>query len=243
MFKRFQWTDSSEHRIAMTNVYEPLQPFLFLAFAQRLGVTTVIDVGANIGQYSIVASALPTQPVGHAFEAEEVAARQLAANVHLNGLESRLTVHGLAISDQARRLRFGVASAMAGNNGVLDTTFHDPSVYTEVRDVFAVALDDVLPLRRERIAMKIDIEGHEAPAIAGATGLLTGNDVIVQVEIYQPGEVEELLEGLGYTCLFAAGPDHYFANAATLQGDATVLAVIRDAIAAQIEYNLSVAQR
>lgn len=243
MFNRFTWSGPSEHRIAITKAYEPWQPSIFCALAARLAVTTVIDVGANVGQYSIIASNLPTRPVGHAFEAEEAAVRELMHNIRLNGLESRVTVHGLAVSDRARTLRFGVASAMAGNNGALDTTFHDPAVYAEVREVLAVALDDVLPLRGERIAIKFDLEGHEPQALAGARALLSNNDVVMQIEIYRPGEVEAMLNGLGYTQIFAAGPDCYFTNSPVLHGETTMREVLQDAARAQIDDNLKHARQ
>src|SRR5690606_17422696 len=75
------WTEASEKLNRLTSKYEPIQPFVLVALARRLGCDAFIDVGANIGFYSILMALSGTVREVHAFEASNGAFGELKANI------------------------------------------------------------------------------------------------------------------------------------------------------------------
>lgn len=208
----FLWTELSLARNQLTAKYEPMQPFLFLSFLEFAGAEVVLDVGANIGVYSMVATLAPSVESIHAFEPEEAAYQELARNVLLNGVEQRIKPARLAVSDVEEKLSFGLHAPMAGVNGIVDTSIHDHGLFSDIKEVQAVRLDSFTELRGKVLGIKIDVEGHELQVISGANELLKNNPAFVQVENYVGSRIDEVLSALGYFRFFAAGHDQYFTN-------------------------------
>ena len=68
----------------------------------------------------------------------------------------------------------------------------------------------------KRIAIKIDVEGHEVNVINGALKLLSENDCVLQVECFTAvPELEGILRAIGYKRKNSISGDHYFARSAT----------------------------
>lgn len=144
-----------------------------LALLKRHGIPlpgqTFVDVGANIGTTTI--SALRngfTQAL--AFEAAPANVRLLRANVALNGLDDRIDVFPLALSHAPGEVLLEVGGRSSGKPRVVAAR--------RKRDVLAVpaaTLDDLGrsgsfdPARVGLVWM--DVEGHEASVLAGATDL------------------------------------------------------------------------
>ena len=239
MFNRFQWSPGSLRRNRMTAVYEPVQPFLFCAFLNYLKATTVFDVGANIGQYSIFSRQVPSVTKIHAFEAEQAAYSEMLLNIALNGLEELINPQFKAVSDVTGEVEFAVAKPMGGNNAIASTSIHSAKVYKEYRKVPSIALDDDHVMTGSSLGFKIDVEGHEAEVVEGAAKLLRNNRCILQIEMY--GDVRhaaDRLENLGFRRIFAAGVDVYFTNCETLLNPSQVITVAEEALAAMIHHSL-----
>ncbi|MGB0497637.1 MAG: FkbM family methyltransferase [Rubricella sp.] len=124
------------------------------------------DIGANSGGYALTA-AKKSGPgsVVLAFEAASVMAGRLRRNVELNGLQDRVRVHHVALSD-----REGSAT-LRHNRGNYGQASLDPRTKTpdggETVDTrpLAAFMADLPPV--EAIVMKIDVEGLEARVLAG----------------------------------------------------------------------------
>lgn len=82
-----------------------------------------------------------------------------------------------------------------------------------LHDVQTCTLDELFDFRNERIAIKMDIEGHEADALRGAANLLHNNEVFLQIEIW-PHKVGcvRYLESQGLSLIANIGRDFYFAS-------------------------------
>jgi FkbM family methyltransferase len=239
MFNRFKWSAPSVARNRFTARYEPVQPFIFCAFASALEVEIIFDIGANIGQYSIFASQIPTAKEIYAYEAEETAFGELVQNINLNGLQSRVKPHCIAVSSQNGEVDFAVAKPMAGNNAIAATSIHRHAVYQEFRKMPCVALDAAHDISARKLCFKVDVEGHESDVLKGAGQLLEKNTCMAQVEVYQDaGIVTKLFERFGYQKIFSAGVDHYFSNAPEFKNSAQVVSVIEQSMAEIIQYNL-----
>lgn len=186
--------------------YEPIQPYFLMGLAAKARCVTFLDVGANIGAYSVFASRIPTVRQIIAFEANPKAASEIAANARLNGLD--IVVHQKAVSDQSGEVAFGFVSDFAGNNAVVSSALHEG--FRRTVNVKAVALDD-LPAPDGPICLKIDVEGHEAAVIEGARKLLTSSKCVVQMEGYKDN-AGKALEAMGFARLTKIGPDGYYSN-------------------------------
>lgn len=121
-----------------------------------------LDIGANTGVYSILASAY-IGPQGHidAFEPMARAAARIEEQAALNGL-TNLHVHRLAVCDQDGELEFGYSSS--------DAMMHARRPGEQAQGssrVSSTRLDSFEPYR-DYAAGKMDIEGAEPMAFAGA---------------------------------------------------------------------------
>jgi FkbM family methyltransferase len=127
--------------------------------------TTVVDVGANLGYFTSLLSHC-VGPAGqvHAFEPHPVTFARLSSNVAQFANGVRVTLHECAVSD-----RDGEAYL------VEPTDFHRfaglPTLGTSGIPVRVTTLDSALPDGPVGF-MKLDIEGNELPAFAGATRTL-----------------------------------------------------------------------
>ena len=125
-----------------------------LAHYLRAG-DAVIDVGANIGSYSLLAATLvgATGSVD-AFEPAPRTAARLRENLEINDF-SWVMVHEAAVGAEVGIVRFADALGATSHLAVAGET--EPSI-----DVPMVRLDDLLDGRRYALA-KLDIEGAEPP--------------------------------------------------------------------------------
>lgn len=232
------WTEASERRNRLTSKYEPIQPFVLVALARRLGCDAFIDVGANIGFYSILMALSGTVREVHAFEASNGAFGELKANIAMNALINT-RAHHMAVSDRSGEVDLLVQDPLSGINAVRDTTFHNPTLYSRTEKVGATTLDDFFNWSKRHLAIKIDVEGHEPNVIRGATRLLAHNTCVLQLECYGPAlaRVTEQLGTLGYHQLIALGHDIYFVRDGALTCADTV-AMLEDAASTLIQCSL-----
>lgn len=124
-----------------------------------------LDVGANVGVYSVLAAAR-VKPGGEilAVEAEPSLAKRLLDNLRLNGFDER-SVRQVAVGEQAGTCRFSFGKDAVGS------VLADQSSLVGC-DVTMQTLDDLVPDPARFAVGKIDIEGYELAAFRGARRLL-----------------------------------------------------------------------
>jgi FkbM family methyltransferase len=179
--------------------------------------TTALDVGANIGFFTMhLAAALGDGGRVVAFEPIRELAALLARSVAENRLEGVVTIEEAAAGASSgtagilyvHRARNPGASYLVPSGTAACATSH------EIRTVRMVALDDcAFPGRVSFI--KLDIEGAEPLCVRGATRLLRRDRPVVLSEVHPvqlervcgvaPGEYLATLCALDYRCL-ALGP-------------------------------------
>lgn len=222
MYNRFRWTAVSERRNGISMEYEPLQPYFLVALATHAGCRTFLDVGANIGNYSVFASLIPSVEQIIAFEANPHAAAEIRANAALNALD--INVWEKAASSRIGPVSFGMVSRYAGNNAI-DAGDPQHQITVEANTL------DILGELPAPVCLKIDVEGHELPVLEGAADLLK-RPCIIQIE--KNGEAAlAKLEALGYGRLTNIGPDHYYSNIP----DLPVLEIYERSARSLIEYS------
>jgi FkbM family methyltransferase len=151
--------------LAIHGVYEPLSTDLVRAEIRPGNV--VIDIGANIGYYTLI-FAKGVGPAGRvvAFEPEPGNFALLEENVAGNGYRN-VTLAQLAVSDRTGSARLYLDADNAGDCRMYDSRDRRPSVEVET-----VRLDEHLAWLDRIDLIKMDIQGAEPAALRGMRGLL-----------------------------------------------------------------------
>jgi FkbM family methyltransferase len=177
--------------------YEPDAVSVFLAALEALNCRLTFDIGANVGLYTLLASALtPTRAI--AFEPEPTIAAALAWTIRVNGLVAR--VEPIAVGARNGRAPLYLSAATDASNS-LRPGFRDATGTVEVP---VVSLDNYCRTRRAwPELLKIDTETTEPDVVRGAAALLRRRPwILCEVLTDAAGaELEALLGPLGY-CWF-----------------------------------------
>ncbi len=131
-----------------------------------------VDVGANIGSYTILAAGAVGARV-IAFEPIPEAFAHLERNISMNGLGAKVRACRMGLSDAASTLRF--TSGLDTVNHVLAEGEDGPSL-----DVPVARLDDVL-VGGPPVLIKIDVEGHERAVLLGAGKTLAAPELLAVI--------------------------------------------------------------
>jgi FkbM family methyltransferase len=174
--------------------YEPVTTLLAQAFVQP--GDTFIDVGANIGFYTLALSASHPGLRVIAFEPNPKNYRLLQANIRLNKFEQAVC-EPLALSDEDGTAKLYLcASDMSAS---LESNFE---VATSAVQVKRTSLDNYLARHPVpgRLLIKVDVEGHEAAFLSGAIQTLESRKPDIISEITSPGDsdLSTLLKQAGY---------------------------------------------
>ena len=102
-----------------------------------------IDIGANIGAYSICSTSIESISEVFLFEAAEESLEECKKNITLNTLEEKITCFSYAVSDQEGKVNFAINSHLSGINAILDSSIHGVDKYVEQRSVVSMPLDSV----------------------------------------------------------------------------------------------------
>jgi FkbM family methyltransferase len=159
---------------------------------------TFIDVGANIGYYSLIAAAIVgTSGAVHAFEPNDDIRARFVHNVGLNGFD-QVHVHAEAMTGRSGEVTFYV-STWNENSGI--SSIIPGAALGHPRTVPAVSLDDFVSRLPGKSAdlLKMDIEGAELEVISGGRELLgTPSAPSLLFESFDVTRLLPTLEGLGY---------------------------------------------
>lgn len=176
---------------------------------------TFFDIGANFGLYSVLLSDEAPLSEFHAFEPLPRNADQFGANLYLNGLDDRITLHRCALSDTGGEVELyvdphstGVSTLLAAGERSRQSAYQ-ASVRTEAR-----VFDDLFGQSGTRALVKMDVEGAELMALAGMRRFLASNQIVLQVETSDEtrGQVDAFMAEAGYRALGRLGADAYYSN-------------------------------
>ncbi len=138
------------------------------------------DVGANFGYYTLLgAQWVGAQGRVFAFEANPGICRKLRKSVSVNGFDDRVRVFDVAVYSHEAELEFGFVHEYSGGGGI-GAGGHALWEPQRVR-VRAAPLDLLLADQASVEVLKIDVEGAEPDAIAGATALLDRSPAVTLV--------------------------------------------------------------
>lgn len=190
-------------------LYEADNLDVLLSFARDDSVA--LDIGANLGFFSLQLARRLVAGQVHAFEPHPELGQLLCASAYLNGFSDldgasgRIRLHRHGVGDFNGPISFAFPQGHLGGGHVGATGAN--VVRSEMR-----RLDDVFAPDFVCDLMKIDVEGHELQALQGMKGVLTrSKDVKILFEKLgercgYEADIEQLLGAQGFT-LYAIGAD------------------------------------
>jgi FkbM family methyltransferase len=159
---------------------------------------TFLDVGANIGYYTLIAARLVgATGMVHSFEPSDAMRSKLEANIRRNGFVN-VTVHPEALAQTTGEVEF-FASQSSANQGI--SSILPGEGRAAAHKVPSVSLDDFQArLAGRRVDLiKMDIEGAELLAIEGGRLTFSHQDAPPLIfEARDPGPIADTLGSLGY---------------------------------------------
>jgi len=185
---------------ATGNIYCGLQEFEEMAFtlhALRPG-DLFLDVGANVGAFSILAASRGARVIG--FEPVPETFACFLDNVRINRFESLIDARNQALGEKLGTLPFTTQ---------FDTVNHVATAMDqgEVLEVPVVPLDSIALGCDKPILLKIDVEGFELPVLHGAMELLRRSNVLgIIIEVNGSGKrygiddaaIHETMRSIGF---------------------------------------------
>jgi len=201
--------DPEDHRTAPIEIlnfgeYEPDETNVIRRIAMQMD--TMLDIGANIGWYSLMASKINPAATIHCFEPIPTTYSRLIQNFALNSIES-LQCHNYGFSNEPGSFPFYFYPEGSGNAsmhnlaGRKDATIVD----CELRTLDSVL--DWLPSIKRIDFVKCDVEGNELFVLQGGLKLLNEHKPVLLCELlrkwsaafgYHPNEVIDFLTRIGY---------------------------------------------
>lgn len=171
-----------------------------------------VDVGANIGYYSVLFAVHRLTEKVIAFEPSPPLFDQFRRNLALNRLTSSVTALPLALGDCASEIT--LTEGPEGNRGQTRIYADDVVAGRPRHNARQVRFDDEFRIRDRTILLKMDIEGYEIRALAGMERTLRENRCYIQVEVYPHNmdRVSNYLANVGYRHLDTILRDHFFTN-------------------------------
>ncbi|PIS35543.1 MAG: hypothetical protein COT36_01830 [Parcubacteria group bacterium CG08_land_8_20_14_0_20_38_56] len=207
---------------ALNRIHEESTTNLFQKTIKKGDI--VVDLGANIGYFTLLAARL----VGkggrvYAFEPEPRNYSYLLKNIQLNSY-SNITAIQKAVSDRDGKARLYMCPYDTGHHTInqqegIEDYRHGRTGRVSAVDVESVILDRFMEGREDGIdVIKMDVEGAEALALSGMDRILKENkDIKMFVEFFplfikkmgsSPEEfISKLLEDYGFS-IFIIGQDY-----------------------------------
>lgn len=208
------WIDN---RIYASAGYENRQVEAARAAIGARGIDLVIDIGANIGFYTVMLGVVSGVREVIAFEPVRRNYAQLWGNVFVNGLANKVEAHRLGLGAADGVVEIHIDPTSTGVSRVdLETTARSRTAFKERETVRIARFDDICALVGRNAFVKIDVEGAAAGVIAGMENFLKNNNALLQVELSdaEGRDVTALLLASGYAKVGQIDADALFAKGA-----------------------------
>lgn len=187
----WRWIAGSSTNGCWLGTYERQLQTLFLETLRPGAI--VLDIGANVGFFSLLASKLVGSS-GHVYAFEPLPRNlyYLERHVRLNDA-TNISVQSFAITSETGRARFG-----SGENASQTRLAADGEIA-----IATFSLDDLIAAGRIPVPdfIKMDIEGAESDALRGASKLLDGDGLTIALSTHGHEQHERcwtILENAGF---------------------------------------------
>ncbi len=175
-----------------------------------------LDIGANIGRYSLLAALAFGYERTVAVEANPITFDVLKANIGLNDLEDKVTLVQKAVSNNADPVTFEVDTRHLGGGRIVDKesgAVWDTVVTVQAVPVDALCLDQ--NMRQSEIDfVKMDVEGFEFEVLSGMTATLAampaGSYMMIEISDRNRDKCIGLIQDAGFSLVESKACDYLF---------------------------------
>lgn len=179
----------NEHCAWRVNSLDTKEPDTIAWLAKMRPGEMLFDVGANMGQYALIAAKKGL--IVHAFEPESQNFALLCRNIGINQLGNTCTAWPLALSDKSSIGAFYVQSLQVGGSCSSygePVNFHlQPKKYAVTQGCAAITMDSFTDEYGFPNHVKIDVDGLEHKVVAGMGATLAVCDsVLVELNTALP---------------------------------------------------------
>ena len=181
--------DPIDRQIILNKEYESYEFSTLSNLVEKYSIDNFIDVGANCGFYSFH---LSKNLNVFAFEPNQEAFFKLNKTLELNHkFKERVKIYPFGISEENKNLKMKTKVKF----GYVQTGGSSVSSPTEEigHKIFHADFkigDEIIKLSNHKIAIKIDVEGHELSVLKGFFKLLSNNRCIIQIEIFDKNFID-----------------------------------------------------
>jgi FkbM family methyltransferase len=175
--------------------YEPGTLATWARLAARS--TTIADVGAHVGYFSMIAAHASPKAKVHSFEPVDQIHSRLSVNVRSNGVPN-VKLYQAGVSSEPGWADISVR--FSGNLLSTGSTLEGAAPDAQLKRIQLVTLDEVFADTRLDL-VKIDVEGHEMSVLRGARQVLERDRPTLVLEALVDASLDELFaefEPLGY---------------------------------------------
>ena len=210
---RLKITDAVDRHILFRGEYENEQIEYLHDLIEKYQIKFFLDIGSNIGLYSILAEKRFPEIKIFAFEPHPDAFVRLENNLRLNKSKNVIS-YNIALSNKNKKSFLSIEN----NHKKAFKNFQSGGAQVNDSGNIAICLskgDDILKNTGDILGIKIDVEGHENLVISGINELLVKNKVFIQIEIHNVyfSKVNQILNDLGYNQIKKIGlHDYYYSN-------------------------------
>lgn len=157
---------------------------------------TIIDVGANVGQFAVAAAKLFPSANVHSFEPNPACVTKLRNNLRKLG---NVFIYPLALGDETGQVEFHVNSHSHSSSilpldeshrKAFPSAFETGTIKVELSTLDSVFKDIHLA---KPVLLKLDVQGYEDRALRGGTSLLKRVDYVVLEASFKPMYKDEML--------------------------------------------------
>lgn len=230
-------TEESQNRLDFFLKSEEIQMSIFLNMIKSFTPDIVLDIGANVGMYTLISHKYFPNTQYYSFEPTPNVLKDLTENINFITKKHHIKVFDIALSSKTEKQNFYDFGKSSGRNGIADTNIHrEVKNLAELIQVKSETLDNIINTQDKTYLLKIDTEGHEFDVLQGAKDTLTNNNCIIQLELEHLEDIpiETYLNNINYKKIYTIGPDSYFTNIQKLKDVNTHKNILEKAITALI---------
>ena len=201
--------ESIERKTYFIREYEKKRMDYLIQTSKKIKSEILIDIGANIGFYSILLSEY--FKIIKSYEPNLRNFHVLNKNIKKNNLQKKVQTFNYGLSNKKQILK-GTSMTKGELFQTSGSSLSERNV--EGENVFVNTGDEVLNFNGEILTIKIDVEGHELFVLQGMKKVLENNYCIIQIEIWDKNyqEINEFLNNLDYKKSKSIDGDTYFSN-------------------------------
>jgi FkbM family methyltransferase len=179
--------DPIDKIIFYKNEYEEKQIKFLSDWIKKNKPNIFIDIGANFGVYSLRISKLFQMLKVIAFEPVLTTFNKLKMNIEINNLGKKIKTYNVGLSN-SKGLKKMIALRRRNYIQSGGFSFNVPRRKLNDEEIIqchkSMKGDEVLKFKKEKIVIKIDVEGYENKVLLGIKNLLINNKILLQIEIF-----------------------------------------------------------